>query len=386
MLYFLLPHNFSQTYKYLNYLPHEEGVGEERASLFLYLREIKQKINTISKEWEHFKKYTNPYEFIHTYIPNTHKCVANLRPLSRSFFKMIEIYQHFQFTFVSPNIQTFHLAEGPGGFIEAVHHLRRNHRDRYIGMTLQDDTDVNVPGWKKTGNFLRSHPHVVLENGPDGTGNILSRTNFEYCSSKYAGSMDLVTADGGFDFTDNFDDQERKMLKLLFAQISFALSMQKHRGHFVLKIFDIFLLPTLELLFILSSFYERVYITKPDTSRYANAEKYIVCMNFLPTDFSSCLPYFYNVFCNMICTDDHHLHFLSKHPSYYFLSKMEEYNCCFVQQQIETISNTLALVSSRQDEKPTRLKELVKYNLLKCEQWCIKHNIPFVTLNEFRNE
>ena len=50
------------------------------------------------------------------------------------------------------NISTFHLAEGPGGFIEATSFLRKNPEDKYYGMTLLSD-DVNVPGWKKVTIF-----------------------------------------------------------------------------------------------------------------------------------------------------------------------------------------------------------------------------------------
>ena len=73
---------------------------------------------------------------------------------------------------------------------------------------------------------------------------------------------------------------ESLALHLIFSQIMFALTMQKHKGHFILKVFDIFLKSTVELIYILACFYERVYIIKPHTSRYANSEKYIVCKYF----------------------------------------------------------------------------------------------------------
>ena len=51
--------------------------------------------------------------------------------------------------------------------------------------------------------------------------------------------------------------------------------MQKKNGHFVLKIFDIFEDCTIDILYLLSSFYEKVIVMKPYTSRYANSEKYV---------------------------------------------------------------------------------------------------------------
>ena len=43
---------------------------------------------------------------------------------------------------------------------------------------------------------------------------------------------------------------------------------------------DIHTTNTLQMLFILSNYFEKVIITKPYTSRPANSEKYIVCKNF----------------------------------------------------------------------------------------------------------
>ena len=49
--------------------------------------------------------------------------------------------------------------------------------------------------------------------------------------------MDLITADGGFDFSMDFNQQEILIGKLLFAQIAYALCLQKRGGKFILKIF-----------------------------------------------------------------------------------------------------------------------------------------------------
>ena len=129
-----------------------------------YVNTIKKQIDLNYENWDYFKKYTNPYEFIHTIIPNTKQSVSKLKPLSRSFYKMIEITNQLNlldnFT-SSTSVNTFHLAEGPGGFIEAMSHLRNNDNDRYYGMTLVSE-DNNVPGWKKTSAFLETHSNVVI--------------------------------------------------------------------------------------------------------------------------------------------------------------------------------------------------------------------------------
>jgi 23S rRNA U2552 (ribose-2'-O)-methylase RlmE/FtsJ len=179
------------------------------------------------------------------------------------------------------SMQSFHLAEGPGGFIEAVCNKRSNMNDRYYGMTiLIDETDDNVPGWNKTSSFLEKRPNIQIEVGADGTGNILHIENFDYCVSKYASSMDLITADGGFDFSKDFNKQEISIMHLLWAQVCYAVCLQKCGGNFVLKIFDIFHSHTIDILYILAGFYSEVNVCKLQTSRIGNSEKYVVCKGF----------------------------------------------------------------------------------------------------------
>ena len=60
-------------------------------TLYKYLNFTKEQIDSRIDQWDKYKKYTNPYEYIHSIIPNTKQSVSTLKPLSRSFFKMIEI-------------------------------------------------------------------------------------------------------------------------------------------------------------------------------------------------------------------------------------------------------------------------------------------------------
>lgn len=385
MIYFLLPKNNIQTYKSIfTTLSDEPPNPLISNSLSYYLSDIKMKINDYEKEWDIFKKHTNPYEYIHTMIPNKKKYISKCKPLSRSYFKMIEIVHTFRLNDIFDNIKSFHLAEGPGGFIEALVQQRQNTGDIYVGMTILDENaemdDYNIPAWKKSQQFLKENPNVFIENGADGTGNILNIENFVYCKEKYASSMDLITADGGFDFSNDFNNQEISIANLLFAQIAYALCMQKKNGSFVLKIFDCFMPHTIDLLFILSSFYDKVYITKPQTSRYANSEKYIVCKKFL---FSSCddfYPFLYEAFTGACHNNNNNFihRFLNIPISNYFLTKLEEYNSIFGQQQIENIYYTISLIETK--NKAEKIDMLIKTNIQKCIQWCLKYDVPHNTI------
>ena len=373
MSYFLLPEITNSEIK-INISNNTINKPIVSVTLNNYLTNIKKQINDNIENWDFIKKYTNYYEFIHSIIPGTRQSVSKLKPLSRSFYKMIEISNIMNIfgDYTDKNIKTFHLAEGPGGFIEATTYLRDNENDAYYGMTLLHD-DPNIPGWKKSTDFLNAHKNVIIESGINKNGNLLDIDNLKYCYETYGGSMDVITGDGGFDFSVDFNKQEILATKLLFAQFSFAMVMQKNGGSFILKIFDIFSKPTIDIIYLLSCFYNQVYIVKPNTSRMANSEKYIVCKKFkgVSNDFINSILSQYSKLENPDIISS----FLDNDKiDLYFINKIEEYNAIYGQQQIENISTTLNLISCK--NRNEKIETLKKNNIGKCIYWCDKNNIP----------
>ena len=363
-------------------------------SLCDYLSKFKKQIEVSSDAWDNIKKYTNPYEFIHTLIPGNKVSISKLKPLSRSFYKMIELWKMFKIGEIknvnpsSPpksslmsNISTFHLAEGPGGFIEATSYMRKNPNDTYYGMTLIND-DPGCPGWKKSNTFLENNPNVNIVNGEDGTGDILKIENYKYCKDKFMNSMDIITADGGIDVSDDFNKQEKLVSKLLVAEVIYAVTMQKKGGHFILKIFDIFSKLTVDMLYLLSCIYSEVYITKPHTSRLANSEKYIVCKNFLLEDSSGLYEVFCNEFSKLDTPEEIHS-ILNLEHDYYFLNKIEEINVVLGQRQLENIITTLNMISNRNNYD--KIDSMKKLHIQKCITWCEKHDISCIKLYASNN-
>ena len=460
------------------------------SSIYSHLCDMKQQIEQFQEEWDNIKKFTNPYEFIHTNITVNKTNISKLRPLSRSFYKMIEIatgvnlldkYADTVKTEVDyhSGIRTFHLAEGPGGFIEAISYLRgleyerirkqpqvpaqlpllvnqsvqilkRNTEfhdeymkelehnkvsrkifertnqdtasaataaatatattasaattglntkqqtsheiygnDRYYGMTLINDDPI-CPGWKKTKTFLDNNPNVIIETGEDNTGNLLSLANFQRCASVYKNKMDIITADGGFDFSLDFNNQENIATRLILAEVFFALAMQKKGGSFILKIFDIFHKPTVDILYLLSYYYSDVSVIKPYTSRIANSEKYVICQGFKLDDsgilidqicrvFTSCLHETVGTVSTTTTTTiivpTQIASLLERRHDLYYLNKIEEMNAILSFQQIENISSTLSIITSYKNAE--KIEQYKKQNIQKCIHWCERYNIPY---------
>lgn len=345
------------------------------STLQLYLKNIKTSIDHRQDEWDRYKKYTNPCEYVHTPVPGGKQAVCRLRPLSRSFYKMTELLHGCSIANELPDVTTtFHFAEGPGGFIEALTYQRGDvPKDRYYGMTLIRDTDSAVPGWKKSRAFLARHSNVTVLRGADGTGDLFSEMNLQDIRERFAGTADLVTGDGGFDFSMDFDHQESTSMRLIIAQLCFALAVQKKGGTLVLKVFDTFTQASIDFLYLLSSLYANVQAVKPSTSRQANSEKYLVCKGFygnVPKDVERCI-----ADCVMpLDNDDHVLRLFSTPLPYYFVTKVDELNAMLGQQQIESIVTTLSLMDSSRSE---RLEALRRTNVQKCIGWCQRHHLPY---------
>lgn len=365
-------------------------------TLHMHLCEMKEQIKECGEDaWDTIKKYTNPFEFIHTAIPNSKfYTVSKLRPLSRSFYKMIELYCTFFDELHDPkNINSFHLAEGPGGFIEALIHIRSKlssslvhcQNDAHYGMTLLN-VDASCPGWKKSKGFLEMHRNrVCIETGADGTGNIISSSNFEHCVSKHQNACHLITADGGFDFSCDFNNQETMVLRLLIAEMGFALALQKQGGHFILKMFDTFTKPTIDVIYILCNFYQEVYISKPCTSRYANSERYVVCKHFKPRTTDGLLPQLIAMFRQLedVPPNATITSLLPMEHDAHFLNKIEECNAIIGQQQMETINATINLILNR--SHADKLESMKRQNIMKCISWCDKHCIPYNRIMQNNN-
>lgn len=349
-------------------------------SLYNYLQTVKNKINLYPTEWNYNKKFTNIYEFIHTNVNSHHESISQLKPVSRAFYKLIEIINSVDLfkSHYKENIKSFHIAEAPGGFIEAISYIRNNKNDSYYATSLINNKDKTVPSWKSS-NIVSSH-NIHIDNGIDGTGDLYNYENFEYFSNKYFSQFDFVTADGGIDFSASFENQEYLASKLILCEIFYALSILKKNGHFILKVFDIFNKTTIQCIYLLSSIFKSVSVFKPKTSRTANSEKYIICKNLLYDDekkieitekFYKMLKV-YNSISSKYFIDS----FLDIDIQHYFINKVQEINSIIGNYQIKNILTTLKLIENN-EKKNEKINSFKNENIQKCISWCIKNNIPY---------
>jgi 23S rRNA U2552 (ribose-2'-O)-methylase RlmE/FtsJ len=202
---------------------------------------------------------------------------------------MIEMLEHSGFwasKFQEPFISA-HICEGPGGFIQAT--MERLVATKTVtkgvyAMTLKP-TKSNIPGWRRSIHFLKKYPQVQLEYGADDTGDILKEANQKWFSERAKGAH-LFTADGGFDFSVDYTNQEQMAFSLLLASFTIGLLTLRKGGTMIIKLFDIYGSATQDLFLGAALLFDRFTIYKPATSRPCNSERYFIGVGYHGADWS----------------------------------------------------------------------------------------------------
>ena len=320
-------------------------------TLLKELYKCKCKIDNIElNKWEKYKKLHNDYEYIYT-SSNKSKNISDISPISRSYFKLHEIIKDFDMIDLS---DCACIAEGPGGFINCLLDMNAGN---ISGITLLTN-DKKIPFWSTK---LFNYKNIYL-NKQRFTGDIYKRNisdNFIH-QVKKKGLCNLVTADGGFDYSNDFNKQELLSYKLIYCEIFIALHIQKDKGSFILKVFDIFYHKTIQLLYLLYLSYDEIHIYKPTISRLSNSEKYIVCKGFkgFNKEITDILNKFYS--------NENQLYLELPEE---FIDVIKKYNDIFVNNQMNYINNILKFNCKNISEK-------IRNQIRNSYDWCIKYKIP----------
>lgn len=203
----------------------------------------------------------------------------------------------------------FDLCGAPGGFSEYIFWRReKNALDSMVkqrtlgyGVTLTKNNGPNAHN-PPPPNFRLNRIRQKLSHkkhysayfkplfGQNGSGDINDpqvRISLRHRAKlvKSKGSrVTLVTADGAIDVSGQENKQELIMQKLILAQASIALDLLSGGGDLVLKCFDISTTATASLILFIVCCFKKFAIIKPEMSRAANSERYLVCRGFKEND------------------------------------------------------------------------------------------------------
>ena len=330
------------------------------------------------KNWDTYRKIFTSLLFLNFYDNKQNIGVYKKKVLSRSYFKMIEIQNDYNILqgYEKKNIKVCFIAEAPGGFIEAFYKLRNNKDDSYFGISLLEDND-NIPCWYNLKKKLKQD-NLHLLSGYDKTGDIYKLINMLNMINEIGeNSCEIVTADGGFDFTKDYINQEYNFMRLFLCEIILALKLQKKNGTFIIKCFDITNIFNLKLFYLLCHLYEKVIITKLKTSRQTNSERYIICkrMKFKLND--NTIKKIYKIILNWnnIIEKKYINDIFNFNINKSFLNKIELYNSWFFEKQLD-IYNYISDLNNNLNNKLiiNIIKQYIENN--------IENSIYFCKLNK----
>lgn len=346
----------------------------------------KEKIDELenNENWDKMKKIGNPYELIYTTYNKKRKndSISKHIPISRSYFKMWEIFHTFnlfQYFDMKKDYVFAHLAEGPGGFMEASYNYKckitnkKTIHDIFYGITLKP-TNEYIPDFNKIKKIFCNQSNIKIEYG-----NLYFIQDVHNYISKFQDRKAiLVTADGGFDYSSNFNGQEINSCQIIYSECIVALHILELHGCFVCKVFDLFSYTMVQILYILASCFEEIHIYKPETSRPANSEKYIIC-KFFKNNLSQTSK---ELLLNIIelwqnetekISDLDSILFKNLKIKNKFIFNINSYNEKYMDNQIYFLKNTIELAQQKIDKE--KYYEIIQKQVNNAITWCKKYNI-----------
>lgn len=302
----------------------------------------------VSSKWEEYRSLLNKYETI----------PKGKRKLNRAYFKLKEIVVDNKK--VMDKIQKAAcLAEGPGGFIQF---LTDFYPDLEVfGITLKYASESAAKN-RHMKNFNDKNIKIIYgdPNNPYHDGDLYKKDVVEAFSNQ-VGKVDLVTADGGFE-AKNDNDKEVEHIKLFLAETLTAFRILNKGGHFILKIYDIFTRPTLEMLFLLSKNFKKVELVKPVSSRPANSERYVVCTGFKGKPIEEHVDE-KDKYSSILDLSDK-----DKKDFELFIHNLEEQNKIYVERVIKNINDVVDFISEHDDNSAAKINKQQEQEIYK-EVW-----------------
>ncbi|XP_044272815.1 cap-specific mRNA (nucleoside-2'-O-)-methyltransferase 1 isoform X2 [Tribolium madens] len=216
---------------------------------------------------------------------NPFETIRSVFFMNRASLKMANIDAATDFMFTNINegdLGPYYFADvcaGPGGFTEYIL-WRKKWLFKGFGLTLRSEND-----FKLTESFCASPVTFLPLYGAHGDGNACCPENISDFSEKVLFETEnkgvhFMMSDGGFSVEGNENMQEILSKSLYICQCLIALEILRNHGHFVTKVFDIFTCFSVGLLYLMYNCFEKVCILKPNSSRPANSERYIICCNY----------------------------------------------------------------------------------------------------------
>jgi hypothetical protein len=317
-------------------------------SLIFYLNDIHNNLSKIENMTasetlksnitiDYISKFVNPFEFIRTIVPGYTISVSKIIQNSNIFFELMEIFNLFntsEFLFSKKQMSIAHFTSNYASTNDLLSIFRNNINDKIINEEFNYDNLIN--------KFIVNKCDIrfdllICEFNPGDYNDI----------NKYINNMLLIFA--------------------------ILINYQTVNGTCIIKIENVFYKAVIDIIFIFSAIYDKVYLIKPSISQITKGDRYIVCKSYNPTQ-PNLLKQVETQIINILNEKNKFVFSLLKNDiPYYFLNKLEEINAVIGQQQLEAYDQIINIFKSTNREEKIEL--LKRNHIQKCIQWCEKNNL-----------
>ena len=291
---------------------------------------------------DYVNKIVNPFEFIHTNVPGSILSVSKVKPDANIFFELMEVFQIFNLNELLSSKSKINIA-----------HLTPNYSStNYLLNMLREDNDDNI--------LCEDFDYNKL---------------FDlFITNKYPHKLDLLVCE----FIPCEYNNTNKYINNMLLVFCIIIKYQSNQGTCVIKIDNIFYKAIVDIIFILSSLYDKIYLVKPSISNITKGERYVICKSFnsrISDEMNLDKEIDEKIITKIVIHNELSVETLIQNElPYYFLNKLEESNAVIGQQQLEAYDQIINIYKNKnRDEKIETLK---RNHIQKCIQWCEKNQLP----------
>lgn len=320
-------------------------------SLYNFYNESKNQLKCLIKTdesidiFKNLLKIINPCEYIFSKVPGFKYPISKLKSKCNLLYDLLEIFNTLNIVdyFFYKNINCLHISENYIDSNYCIDFLRENQKNEHINFQDINEEIYNTINDKR-------YDFIFYE---------IKNFNFE-----------------------NLNYYVLNIIQVLMI----LLKYQSNNGICVVKINHIFHKPIIDIIYILSSVYEKVYIIKPNTSNITTFDKYIVCKNFILDDIKKEIyKKYYFKFATFISVYSQNSNTnISSIINYeipsYFINKIDDINIIIGQQQLESIDQIINIIKNK--NKDEKIENIKKTNIQKSIIWCEKFKIPHNIFSE----
>lgn len=320
-------------------------------SLIFYLNDIYSQLfklqdnNTTDKMFtlDHINKIVNPLEFIHSNVPGSTMSVSKVKPGSVIFFELMELFQNFNITDTLSLKQQINIAN-----------LTHNYTSsNYLLNMLREENEDKIISQEFDHNKLYT---LFIKN-------------------TYDNKLDLIITEF---YPEEYNDIKKYTHNMMLVML-IIIKYQLNNGMCIIKLDNILYKAIIDIIYVLTSMYDKVCIIKPTISNITRGERYLICKGFNNNLKDNTLQNIENYFIfkmnNSELIETQYINsIIDNELPYYFLNKLEESNLVTGQQQLEAYDQIINIFKNKNREE--KIENLKRTHIQKCIQWCEKNQLP----------